>query len=62
MFRKSETGDKLKLGRTMIVLHKSGDIEVNCVRCRRAVIIGKLAGGAVLRKAGPRLHIRVRAD
>ena len=52
----------MKIGRTAVVLHKGGEIEVNCMRCRRAVILGRLEAGAVLKKAGPRLHIRVRPE
>ena len=48
-----------KIGRTALVLHKSGDVEANCGRCRAAVIIGRLESLA-LRKAAPRLVIRPR--
>lgn len=56
MFRKSESGGKQKLGRTPVIVHKTGDIEANCPRCRRGVIIGKAT--PVLRKAQPRLVVR----
>jgi hypothetical protein len=56
MFRKSESGSKAKLARSPVIVHKSGDIEANCPRCRRGVIIGSAA--AVLRKAQPRLVVR----
>ncbi len=62
LFRKSETGDKLKVGRTMVVLHRGGDVEVNCPRCKGGVIVGRLEAPAALRKAQPRLHIRPRPE
>lgn len=57
MFRRSESGNKAKLGRSAVVLHKSGDIEVNCPRCRRGVILGRL-DDLTMRKAQPRLIVR----
>lgn len=60
MFRKSEHGNKQKLARTPVIVHKSGDIEVNCPRCRRGVILGSAA--TALRKAQPRLVVRARQE
>jgi len=40
----------------MLVLHKSGEVEINCRRCKHGVLLPlTLASGAfVLRKAEPR--------
>lgn len=53
-------GGKAKLGRTIVVLHKGGDLEVNCPHCRSGIVVGRLESVA-LRKATPRLIIRTRA-
>ena len=39
VFRKSTSGASLKTRTTIMVLHKSGEIEVNCVACKRAIIL-----------------------
>lgn len=57
VFRRDSTGNKAKLGRTPFVLHKSGDIEVNCPRCRRGIIVGRIVE-PVMKKAQPRLVVR----
>jgi hypothetical protein len=57
VFRRSDSGGKVKLGRSAVVLHKSGDIEVNCPRCRRGIVLGRL-DSVLMRKAAPRLVVR----
>lgn len=59
VFRPSQ-GTKLKARTTMLVLHKSGEVEINCGNCRAGVLIPlKLAGEFKLRKAErPRFVIK----
>ena len=55
MFRASP--DKLKL-RTMLVLHKGGEVEVNCEHCKRGVILPlRVIDNAPLKKATQRFVI-----
>lgn len=61
VFRRSESGTKFKLSRSAVVLTKAGDIEINCPSCRRPIIVGQFSDGG-LRKAGPRLFVRVPVD
>lgn len=57
MFREDESRTKLKLGRSVVVLHKAqAEVEVNCPHCHRGVVLGTL--GLSLRKAQPRLVVR----
>jgi DNA-directed RNA polymerase subunit RPC12/RpoP len=65
VLRKGSRGDKLKARTSMLVLHKSGDVEVNCPHCRRGVLLplsfadSLFKGGFTLRKAyAPRLIVR----
>ncbi len=58
VFRKSESGGKQKLQRSAVIVHSSGDIEINCPRCKRGLIVGQSSG--TLRKATPRLIVRDR--
>ena len=62
MFRPSKDGSKLKLPTSMLVLHKAGDVEVNCPHCKQGVIVPLQAktGPPELRKAqaGPRFIIK----
>lgn len=53
MFRPSSDGSKLKLPTSMVVLHKGGDVEVNCPHCKQGVIVPLQAkeGPPVLKKA-----------
>ena len=39
IFRKSNSGTRLKARATILVLHKSGEVEFNCGACKRAVIL-----------------------
>lgn len=58
MFQSDASRMKLKLSRSVVVLHKSsGEVEINCPHCRGAVMLGKL-DGLSLRKAVPRLVVR----
>lgn len=61
VFRRSEAGGKAKLGRTAVVLHKSGELEINCPRCRRGIILGRI-DEVTMRKAQPRLVVRAQRD
>jgi len=53
MFRPSKDGQKLKLSTSMLVLHKSGGVEVNCPSCKQGVLVPLQAveGEPVLKKA-----------
>lgn len=42
---------KIKARTTMLVVHKSGDAEINCGSCGRGVIVGTVAVAESLRKA-----------
>lgn len=44
-------GGKRKASTSMLVLHKSGEAEVNCPACKRGVIIGTLVPSQEPRKA-----------
>jgi hypothetical protein len=39
VFRKSKSGSRYKARTSIVVLHKSGDIEINCASCKRAIIL-----------------------
>lgn len=39
VFRKSTSGTQLKARTTIMVLHKSGEVEFNCAACKRAIIL-----------------------
>ena len=39
LFRSAVDGTRLKARTTMLVLHKSGDVEINCVACKRGVLL-----------------------
>ncbi len=50
LFRSS--GDKLKARTSMLVLHKSGNVEINCPSCRRGVYLPlAISDQFVMRKA-----------
>ena len=34
--------DRVKVRSKVVVIHKSGDVEVNCPHCSRGVVMGKL--------------------
>ena len=39
VFRKSKSGSRYKARTSILVLHKSGDVELNCPSCKRAIIL-----------------------
>ena len=39
MFRKSAGGSRYKARTPIVVLHKSGELEINCSSCKRGVIL-----------------------
>lgn len=53
MFRPSKDGQKIKAPTSMLVLHKSGEVEINCARCKQGVLLPLTPseGEPVLRKA-----------
>lgn len=55
LFRSAENGAKLKARVAILVIHKSGEVEINCAACKLGVLIPlELAQGPfTLRKAAP---------
>lgn len=52
VFKKSNGGSRYKARTTIMVLHKGGDVELNCAACKRAVILPmQFRAKAELRKA-----------
>lgn len=52
VFRKASGGGRYKARTTIMVLHKSGDVEINCGKCKRALILPMQFRASVeLRKA-----------
>jgi len=52
LFRLSKGGQKLKVATTVLVLHKSGEVEINCPKCKLGVLVPlKADGKKTLRKA-----------
>lgn len=45
------SGDKVKIRTSIVVLHKSGGIEINCPTCKRGVIIPATIGAGPIRKS-----------
>ena len=39
MLKRSADGQRLKVPTTCLVLHKSGDVEINCQHCKQGVIV-----------------------
>jgi uncharacterized C2H2 Zn-finger protein len=39
VFRKSNSGNRYKARTAIVVLHKSGELEINCASCKRAIIL-----------------------
>ena len=61
VFRKSSGGSKLKAHTKIVVLHKSGGVEINCAACGHGVLLPLVLeeGEPELRKAeAPRLVAR----
>lgn len=64
MFRLSQDGSKVKTRTTCFVMHKSGEIEINCPKCGRGVMLPFLSvqeqKPKELRKAKPEPRYVVR--
>jgi hypothetical protein len=56
IFRSAASGERLKAPTSMLVVHKSGEVEINCKACKHGVLLplALSAGAFVLRKAEPR--------
>ena len=39
VFRKSANGSRLKARTPVVVLHSSGELEINCASCRRGILL-----------------------
>lgn len=51
-------GQRLKARTPIVVLHKSGAVEINCESCKKGVLLPARVTGEPLRKAeGPRLGV-----
>lgn len=50
LFREAN-GGKLKARTSMVVLHKAGDVEINCGGCGKGVLIGAISTLGEIRKA-----------
>lgn len=64
IFRSSPDGSKIKAPTTCLVLHKSGEVEINCPKCKLGVLVPLTAvsGSQELRKAKPhRKHLLKKA-
>jgi len=60
LFRMVKSGDKLRARTNILVVHRSGDVEINCVECKRGVLVPLVpAKDVVLRKAadGPKFVV-----
>jgi len=54
VFRLSPDGLKLKAPTTCLVIHKSGEVEINCPKCKLGVLVPLATAGTLeLRKAKP---------
>lgn len=52
LFRASKDARKVKARTSMLILHKSGEVEINCPHCKQGVLLPLVAAGPpVLRKA-----------
>jgi ssDNA-binding Zn-finger/Zn-ribbon topoisomerase 1 len=45
------SGEKVKIRTSIVVLHKSGGVEINCPTCRRGILIPVTFTDAPVRKA-----------
>jgi len=60
LFRASKDGSRVKARTAILVLHKAGDVEINCPECHRGVLVPLVASSApiTLRKAdAPKLVV-----
>lgn len=64
IFKMSEDGSRLKAPTTMLIMHKSGGIEINCGHCKQGVILPLQAiqGDVTLKKARGRTRFFVPKD
>lgn len=65
IFKLSKDGSRIKAPTSCLVLHKSGDVEINCGHCKKGVIIPLAAkeGQKSLKKALPsRKHVLKRSS
>jgi hypothetical protein len=62
VFTVSTDGTRLKAPTTMLILHKSGGVEINCGSCKRGIILPlqPVEGDVSLKKARskPRFFVR----
>ena len=60
VFRLSADGGKIKAITNCLVLHKSGDVEINCGHCKRGLIVPLMPqpGESKLRKARDPIRLR----
>lgn len=59
LMRKSSEGNKLKARTSMCIMHRTGEIEINCGSCGKGVMLGKLERVAVAKAVPPqRLIVR----
>ena len=55
LFRLTPDGQRVKAATSCLVLHKSGEVEINCPKCKLGVIIPlQSTGETMLKKAKPR--------
>lgn len=56
IFRSAAAGERLKAPTSMLVLHKSGEVEINCRHCKHGVFLPLVLheGAFELRKSEPR--------
>lgn len=53
VFTMAKDGDRLKARTSILVLHKSGEVEINCPHCKQGLIVplAAISGDKQLRKA-----------
>jgi len=59
LMRKSTEGNKLKARTSMCIMHRTGEVEINCGSCGKGVLLGKLER-VVVSKAAPPQRLIVR--
>lgn len=50
VFVLSNDGERLRAATTMVILHKSGEVEINCPTCKNGVILPLAVTGSTLKK------------
>jgi len=60
VFRKSADGQKLKARTRIVVLHKSGGVEINCGSCGKGILLplARVEGEDIRKAEMPRLVAR----